>query len=134
MPIAKGIDMKFCIPHWEEVKAAIQMRGLQPLVSKNGEQVIDRMMANLNGNTQVRDPLANVTFAIYTEALRTGGLYLMGADEYGNEFCPLCELDKHAIDDKGNRPEPKASVQWINGSCDAELESCKNLGLVPPPC
>ena len=81
-------------------------------------------IAELNGQkTDAQyDPLMSATYMIYGNAVRAGGLYLMTTDEQGNEYCPLCEVDKHA----------GLAQQWITGCCDSILTYCQEHGLTAP--
>lgn len=100
------------------------------LVSKNGEQAIKRVVSELQGSNDNSnyDPLMAANFAIWNNALSAGGMYLMGVDERGNQYCPLCELVKHAKVADGQIP---ADEQWIEGCCDGQLSICREMGLVP---
>lgn len=112
------------MPHWNDLREAIKERGLWHLVSKNGEEAIKSVTNQIEGKEHHYDPLMAGNFAIWSNALDAGGLYLMGKDENGNEYCPLCELDKHTNCD------PKASVKWITGCADEQLKICQEKGLV----
>ncbi len=124
--------MKFCMPHWAELKTAIDIRGLSHLVAKDGKVAADRLKDELMGvaTKDTYDPLMNAHNMITCRALEAGGLYLLTGD-----FCPLCELDTHlpALDEKGQpRPnsENKESTNWINGCTDSVLNHCQELKLV----
>ena len=65
--------MKFCMPHWDQLKAAIEERGLMGLVSKDGVVAVDKIKRDLNQEgTAVEnfDPLMAANFAIWSNALR----------------------------------------------------------------
>lgn len=68
------------------------------------------------------DPLLNANFAIWSNALERGGLYLMGNDEDGEPYCPLCEYEK-----KGGGK----AADWITFAADEQLEKGRALGFVP---
>jgi hypothetical protein len=128
-----GGGVKFCMPHWEQLREAIGARGLSGLISKGGEQATKRVTAELSGASEREtfDPLMAANFAIWSRALDVGGLYLMGTDPEGKEYCPLCELDKQAKNPDGSAPDPPASTQWIEGCSDAQRDHAVELGLVP---
>ncbi len=115
--------MKMCIPHWEELKKAIEDRRMGHLISKSGEEVSEIVTAQLEGDPHAGyDPLMDACMMIYTGGVQAGGLYLMGEKEDGSEYCPLCELEAH-------QTEVKAS-DWINGCTDAILKHCTEKGLM----
>lgn len=127
--------MKFCQAHWDKLHDAIKDRGLWHLVAKSGEAAQEAAKRQLEGTDTAADfdPLMSAHWAIYARAIDCGGLYLMGTDESGandGDFCPLCELNKHA--DRTGMPEGQGepSDHWINGCCDAQLEYARELGLV----
>lgn len=116
--------MKMCMPHWGELRKAIDDRGLSPLVARSGKEAAESAVRQIEGTDDKKadfDPLMSANWAIMGRALELGGLYLMGADDKGEEYCPLCEVDKHG---------GKAS-DWITGCCNAQLDHARELGLVP---
>jgi hypothetical protein len=116
--------MKFCMPHWDALRKAIDDRGLTHLVAKDGATATANMAAELTGQktAQHYDPLMDAHWMITGNALKMGGLYLMTADPDGNEYCPLCEVRKH-----GGDPQ-----EWIDGCTDSILASCQERGLTAP--
>lgn len=118
--------MKFCLPHWDELKEAIKKRGLFHLVAKDGQAAVERMkeeMAGTQGDDNY-DPLMTAHWMITGKALEMAGLYLLHGD-----LCPLCELNSHAK--KGAFPDGVVpSTEWINGCCDAVLKYCQERHLV----
>jgi hypothetical protein len=94
--------MKFCQPHWEELKKAIDDRGLGHLVSKSGEEAVERTARAHEGTGPTKkdvDPLLAAHNNIVSNALASGGIYMMGTDEEGNRFCPVCEAAKNGHGD-----------------------------------
>ncbi len=126
--------MQFCQPCYDKLREAIKARGLWPLVG-NPETLKERIgqeIAQTQGGPppdekRTFDPLYAAVMAIYTHALNVGGLYLMTGD-----YCPTCEVDKHAPPDAAI-PEgyTKHSEAWIGGCCDAQLAYARELGLAP---
>lgn len=131
--------MKICPDHWARLRAAIDERGLSHLVARSGKEATDRIVAQLEHSVEHReslrdamrkqdeaasfDPLLGANFAIFSNALEAGGLYLMTPDEQGQPRCPLCELAKHV--------NPVAVDEWLRLSADGALEKARELGLVP---
>jgi hypothetical protein len=115
--------MKICQSHWGQLRKAIDERGLSGLVAGDGKKAHAAMVRELEGHPEPGDwdPLMSANWAIHSEALHFGGLYLMGEDENGNQYCPLCEADAHG----GH------AADWIKGCCDAQLEHARELKLVP---
>lgn len=114
--------MRFCDAHWAKLRAAIKDRGLEHLVAKTAEQVIESMKADLQREERPYDPLMDCHWMIVNKALQVGGLYLMGKKEDGSDYCPVCEGISHEAGDE---------AFWIIGPADAVLEHCREKGLVP---
>jgi len=94
------------------------------LGARNPEGAIERIKEELKGedNPETFDPLMAANNMIWAAGLREGGLYLMGRDEKGNEYCPLCEAEKHG--------GPGTAKNWIEGCTDSLYEHCKQIGLI----
>jgi hypothetical protein len=109
--------MKICESHWEKLRAAIKVRGIYDLVSDSGEEAIKRTVEVINGVDTVEnfDPLLSANYMICGNALSAGGLYLMGVDESGKHYCPLCEAEKHQF------------TNWIDKAADAAAAHAKLL-------
>lgn len=120
--------MKICQDHWVQLKEAIKDRGLWELVSSNGQHLADRLNKELESggpSPDTFDPLASAMFMIMTNALKVGGTYLMGNDEHGNEYCPLCELEKnrHLVGE--------GATDWINFAADDTITYAITHNLIP---
>jgi len=113
--------MKMCMPHWEQLKQAITERGLMPFVSKDGTAAVARLKELGTAGDQPPDPLLAANFAIWSNALRLGGLYLMQG-----EYCPLCELNKnHELQGGAD------SADWICHAADDQRELFVQKGWLP---
>lgn len=89
--------MKFCQEHWSLCRKAVDDRGMSSLVARDGQAALDNVVAELQGDDAKKtfDPLMSLHWHFVNEALRCGGLYVMGDDPSGkNEghYCPLCEF------------------------------------------
>lgn len=117
--------MKFCQPHWDQLRKTIENSGMGGLIAGSGERAAAALARQLSGAVEKQDfdPLMNSNWAIMSHALKLGGLYLMSADEAGNQYCPLCEAEKHG--------GPGTASSWIEGCCDAQLQAARELGLIP---
>lgn len=111
--------MKLCQPHWDALKAAIEERGLMEFVAQDAKAAHERLCGELNGSPEQEtfDPLMAANFAIWSNGLQIGGLYLMTGD-----FCPICESEKH------NGP---AAEWWITNAANGQLERARELKLLP---
>jgi len=117
--------MKFCQPHWDELRKAIDDRGLSGLVAGDGIKAAAAMERELKGMSEPGDydPLMSAHWAITSAALEAGGLYLMGDNPEGAEYCPLCEAEKQG--------GSGTASDWITGCCDAQLKHAREQKLVP---
>lgn len=91
--------MKMCMPHWEMCREAVTDRGMYGLVLKSGKAAVDNIVEELQGGEPAFDPLMSLNNHFWGEALRCGGLYLMGQNETGENgghYCPICELEKNS--------------------------------------
>lgn len=107
--------MKPCQCHWDQMRAAIKTRGLFDLVATSGEEAVKQTMDDLKGvpkTIENYDPLMSLYRMITNRALECGGLYLMTTKEDGSDYCPLCEVVKHA-------KNSDTDTIWINGAADA---------------
>lgn len=114
--------MQLCKEHWERLKKAIADKGMSHLVAKSSEELASRLNKEIKNEHTVHDPLMAANMGIFGNALQQGGLYLMGRDEDGNQYCPLCEVKKHVSEDMDEK--------WIQASTDEQLEKCKAAGLL----
>ena len=103
--------MQFCQPHWDELRAAVDERGLATLVSADGEHAMARMKSEIEGSESAAsfDPLIYAHNAVFTNALRMFGISAM-------DGCPLCD--------------PPAPDWVIARAADDALACAKELGLV----
>lgn len=123
--------MKFCEPHWDQLKEAIEKAGLAHLISKSGEEAAfifkDEMEHGKNKDNY--DPLMAAYWAIVNNAIKNGGMYLMFEKPDGTSYCPLCELDINTGRTLLNIEEIPSDV-WIRHAVSDEIEFCKNEGLL----
>lgn len=121
--------MKFCQPHWDALREAINARGLGHLVAVNGRDAHARAVAELKGEADVSDfdPLMAAHNMILSRATQDFGLALFTGD-----YCPVCEYLKVY-------PPPAPDSKWasndeyfIEGPADAVLEIARELGVATP--
>ena len=115
--------MRMCQKHWDGLRAEVSAQGLDQFISKDGAHATARIAEQIKGDKSAAtfDPLLNANFAIFTQALKAGGLYLMNTDKDGNPYCPLCELEKNT-DEKAE--------EWFKGAVGAQFDLAKELGLI----
>lgn len=111
--------MKMCQSHWEELRAAIDIRGLSKFVSQGGKAAGALLADEVQHGRTIGnwDPLMAANFAIFGNAIEIGGLYLMTGD-----LCPLCERTKHT---------GKPAAEWIDFAANDQLAYARQNGLVP---
>lgn len=107
--------MNWCKPHWNELRAAIEIRGLSKFGAQNSEQLFKDTTHQLEGKVTDFDPLMGSFWQINNQMLEDVGLRLM------NE-CPLCIL----VEDG----QPHLVANWINGVTDSALEYALKEGLI----
>jgi hypothetical protein len=90
--------MRFCQPHWAELRAAIAERSLGHLVAEGGEQAVRNLAAELTEGPRIQtfDPLMAAHNAIWMNAMERVGLDLMMPDEAGEQRCPICFVNAEA--------------------------------------
>lgn len=121
--------MKLCQECWNELKEAIEQRGLMHLVAKGGEEAVKQIDAQLSGDTSARnyDPLMAANFAIWNQSLSSFGLGMMAPDAP----CPLChktEIESVCTDPSCNK---QSGHDWIRFAADDQLAYSRHHGLVP---
>ena len=84
--------MKFCQPHWDDLRVAIRDRGLEQLVARSGAAAAKRLASEVQGRATdaTYDPLMAAHNLILGNGLRVFGAGLMFGDR-----CPLCTQQEH---------------------------------------
>jgi hypothetical protein len=111
--------MRICPDHWAALRAAIDARGLTPLVARDARTAHEAIGRSLAGEAAAEDfdPLMNANFAIFAAFLEDAGLAGLIGD-----VCPLCAVDAGS---------PGLAADWISGCADDQLAQARWLGLVP---
>ena len=114
--------MRMCDVHYQELRKAIDDRGLTHLCRSNQENYNQTLLElkQVSDPTDHKhfDPLHSAVWGIYSNALKSGGLYLMSEEN----ICPLCELEAHTTE--------KAAT-WIQNCTDSILLYARQQFLVP---
>lgn len=126
--------MKICADHWQLMRDAVDARGMSGLIAKDGETALENEVAQLEAakagdpepyKAAPFDPLMSLHWHFTNDALRCGGLYLMGEnpDAEDKHFCPICEFEKHA--------EGFVAKEAIGSIADQMAAHCRAEGLIP---
>lgn len=121
--------MKICQTHWALCRTAVDERGLGGLVASDGREAVERLKDEMQGAAarDTFDPLMSLNTHYTGEALRCGGLYLMGRNETGENdghYCPICEFEAHS--------DSFDAAEAIGEIADQMAEWARSEGLVPP--
>lgn len=116
--------MKICQSHWDKLKAKVREAGMWHLVSADAQSAIERLKKELREEETVFDPLMACNNLISGHAIQAGGLYIMGRNEDGSEYCPLCEVDKNKT------LLGEDSDAWIDHATEACLRYCDENNLL----
>jgi hypothetical protein len=109
--------MKFCQPHWDELRQQVKSHGVWDLVATSGEEVVSQVVDELKGvptTLERYDPLMAAHNMIVSRAIECGGLYLLTGD-----YCPLCELTKNS--------SVEVARSWICGASKAAADYATTL-------
>ena len=124
--------MKICQEHWNQLREAIEQRGMGHLVAKNGETAAQNAVASLQGadTKETFDPLMNANFAIWSNSIQCFGIEIMAE----NAPCPLCALDNHVKECTDEKCQFKQTgADWIGFAADGQLENAREKGLIGEP-
>lgn len=128
--------MKVCMPHWNALRDAVELRGLGYLIAANGRDAHARAVAELQGKGDVSDfdPLMSAHWMIVSRATQVLGLGILSPnpdDPVGN-YCPVCELLKVTPPPPEGHRYPTNEAYFIDGPADAVLAMAIDAGLYPP--
>jgi hypothetical protein len=125
--------MRICKEHWEALRAAIENKGMSHLV-KSGQEIFDSAKNELTGEGPTTfDPLFMANNMIVGNAIKSGGLYLLGETEDGSNdghYCPLCEAKYHGS--KSEQPVDNLDEDWIEGCTEAILRDAIEKRIIIP--
>ncbi len=122
--------MKYCQPHWDRLRSAIEQRGMGHLTARSGEEAMMRFEEEVIGQATKHtfDPLMACHNRVVERATQRFGLALFAPNEDGSEKCPVCLL-LTLPDDKG-RDRAGLEVHYSDELADSVLEYCRSEGLV----
>ena len=104
------------------MKDLIKEKGLWGYVSKDGEEVVERMKKESEGQLTIQDPLMAGCTTFMSYAVDCGGVYLLGSNPEGGHYCPLCEAEKYG---GGGTAE-----DWMNSFYTQMEEDFRKKGLI----
>lgn len=118
--------MKFCQPHWDALRAAVESRGLGHLIAANGRDALARTVAELEGRDEPDDfdPLMSAHWMIAGRATDVLGLAIFTGD-----YCPVCELLKVTPPPPEGHRYATNEAYFIDGPADAVLAEAQARGL-----
>jgi hypothetical protein len=121
--------MKFCQPHWDALRTAVEARGLGHLIAANGRDAVARTVADFAGRADVSDfdPLMSAHWMIAERATQVLGLAL-----YCGDLCPVCELLTVTPPPPPGHRYATNDAYFIDGPADAVLARCQELGIATP--
>jgi len=110
--------MKFCQLHWDDLRKAVNDKGMSHLVAQSGEDAMESMVNQIKGEDTSSDfdPLMGAWSAITSQFMQDLGMAAFDGDK-----CPLCEVEKSL--------EGRAQ-NWIDGSTTVQLNHARELGLI----
>jgi hypothetical protein len=111
--------MKFCMPHWEALRKAIDDRGLYSLVATSGTEVVSKMVGESSDGVSVDsfDPLMGAHNAPNPDGTDRCPLCFLNQDHVAHCEDPTCELGATGFD------------AWIDRAADEQLNVWKGLKL-----
>lgn len=88
--------MKLCEAHREELHKQVDAAGLYrlPINKHMAGRLVEEVCYGPVTKENFKPLMVGATL-LHSQALNSGGTYVLGLDENGNEYCPVCEADKH---------------------------------------
>lgn len=112
--------VQICKDHWKNMRDKVSELGMDHLVSKTGEEAMEKMVDQIEGTDttpeKTFDPLLNANWAITAQWIKDVGIAGMSYDG-----CPLCEVESTS---------PGRAQNWIDGSIGDQLEYAKHHGII----
>ena len=108
--------MKLCDAHREELHKQIDAAGLylHPINKHMAAKYVEEVCYGPVTKSNFKPLMVGATL-LHAQALHSGGAYMLSVDENGNEYCPVCEADKHEF------------YGWIEAAVKRLLEFAQKL-------
>lgn len=92
--------MKMCQKHWDALRQGVHERGMGHLIPGSGQDAVDRIKKEQQGEAVPPDPLMEAHNMILSRSIELLGMYILTmkeGTEASNEghYCPLCEAREH---------------------------------------
>lgn len=139
--------MKFCHTHWDQLRKAIDDRGLTPFIAKDGKVAVAQLTKQIETGDDTKatfDPLMSAHWSITTNAMQAldrvgiNPLYLLSDGSEapdGRNDCPLCELNylhEQGCTNPDCTLDKKRGYDWmIDRAASDALSQAREYGLVP---
>ena len=113
--------MNWCKPHWDKLREAIKVRGLDKFGAQDGKQALEEIASQIEGEEESFDPLIgswsriNMNMAESLQRLGRGQEVLLLK-------CPLCIL----VEDG----QPELVERWIDGCTDGAKRYAIEKGFI----
>lgn len=115
--------MKWCQPHWDQLRTTIERKGMGAFIGKNGKEAAEQIVSELKGDHIDAcgfDPLMRAWSMI------SGRMMDMRVSPFS---CPMCVCDAH--EKQCTDPGCNTSAKAIIESCtDALVEYMQKLALI----
>ena len=121
--------MKLCPPHWDELKAALDQRGLGRFTGRDIARVVTDAVERLPTASprDSYDPLMSAMLGLYVEAIDVAGGQMLH-DDAESELCPVCYVVAGC---QCGRGAACLFLKWVEQAADAEMVRARKLGLLP---
>lgn len=112
--------MRFCLPHWDKLRAEVDKQGLGAYVSDSPSRATEQLQRKVDGEDSLDtfDPLMRAHMAIIAAAISIVGVTLFLDDDDGTERCPICYMQR--LHDES----------CTNAGCDCSFEDSWITGAV----
>lgn len=136
--------MKFCQPHWDALRQAIEDRGLTALVAEGGEAAAKNLVSELEEGATIDnfDPLMAAHNSIWANAMTVASetykanplAMIAGDPEHPEWECPVCFLNWLHAEHVANCTQPGCdwppglTYEWmIDRAADDSIELWKDM-------
>lgn len=113
--------MNWCKPHWDQLREAIDIRGLSGFGAQTGVDAAKEMASQIEGKPEAFDPLMGCWTRLNAKMLES--LKTQGRCDFTLMLtCPMCVLQMDG--------QPHLIDNWINGCVDCALQYAHEKGLI----
>jgi hypothetical protein len=109
--------VRFCQPHWDAIRAALDERGMTDLIASSGARAVVNTARDYEaGHTTLAtfDPLMGAHWAIVNRVMEVVGLSILSPNEDGTDRCPICYArEHHASTECPGPPDCLVDDEWF---------------------